>query len=538
MRFAMHHMLLQLQRSPGAGTGLAEFHRSTTRFLLAQFPSMADGGSIRPNIRTGAAGYRNGFRVAALERLHGEHRVSQRHVDRFLRNGGPGAGGIPHGNSQALGKREGSHRKYERSSDPGSAGAGGRRDCLVARFPAALHEEARAPNTSLNIKLVVPADLATIYDLNPAFAAGYTGQGQTIAVLEDSDLYNTADWDTFRKAFGLSSYTARILEHHQSRAAQGNFQLFGSGSQRRRQRSDAGCRMGQRRRARTQPSWWLLARIPPPHAGILIAAQNLVNAKAIRLRSSALAMASAKRGTEWPRMRPTIRCLAAGGGGRHVGVCCGGRRRRCQLRCGIRCRHAWHRRQRLLPLRPITSRSEEPISAIHPRARANTYWGSIQQHHDLRFGALLHSGDPLERLVRRFDPGSYSGLFGWLWPRRILWEQHGATIWKHCSGRGQRRAKRVRNRRSGGKSGGGRQLQGIRETCVANGSARAFRTMASAIFPMCRSSPPTVSGATTTCSAFPIRTMAADRAWARRLTGPAGAELRLPPQSWLGFRRW
>ncbi len=36
--------------------------------------------------------------------------------------------------------------------------------------------------------LVVPADLATIYDFNPLFAAGYSGQGQTIVVVENSDL--------------------------------------------------------------------------------------------------------------------------------------------------------------------------------------------------------------------------------------------------------------------------------------------------------------------------------------------------------------
>ena len=64
---------------------------------------------------------------------------------------------------------------------------------------------------TLEYQLIVPADLATIYDLNPAFAAGYTGQGQTIAVLEDSDLYNTADWDTFRQVFGLSTYTSGSL---------------------------------------------------------------------------------------------------------------------------------------------------------------------------------------------------------------------------------------------------------------------------------------------------------------------------------------
>jgi len=52
---------------------------------------------------------------------------------------------------------------------------------------------------------VVPADLATIYELNPLFAAGYSGQGQTIVVLEDSDLYSTSDWTTFRSVLGLAS---------------------------------------------------------------------------------------------------------------------------------------------------------------------------------------------------------------------------------------------------------------------------------------------------------------------------------------------
>jgi len=52
---------------------------------------------------------------------------------------------------------------------------------------------------------VVPGDLATIYNLNPAFSAGYTGQGQTIVVVEDTDLYNgTGDWNVFRKTFGLA----------------------------------------------------------------------------------------------------------------------------------------------------------------------------------------------------------------------------------------------------------------------------------------------------------------------------------------------
>jgi subtilase family serine protease len=63
-------------------------------------------------------------------------------------------------------------------------------------------------------QLMAPADLATIYDLNAAFAAGYTGKGQTIALASDSNLYNTGDWNTFRKVFGLSSYTGSFSTIH------------------------------------------------------------------------------------------------------------------------------------------------------------------------------------------------------------------------------------------------------------------------------------------------------------------------------------
>ena len=57
-------------------------------------------------------------------------------------------------------------------------------------------------------QLVVPADLATIYNLNPLFSAGISGQGQTVVVIEDTNVYTTADFTSFRKTFGLSSYTS------------------------------------------------------------------------------------------------------------------------------------------------------------------------------------------------------------------------------------------------------------------------------------------------------------------------------------------
>jgi hypothetical protein len=58
---------------------------------------------------------------------------------------------------------------------------------------------------------LTPSDLATIYNFNPLFNAGYSGQGQTIAVVEPTNLASADDWTTFRQTFGLSGYTAASL---------------------------------------------------------------------------------------------------------------------------------------------------------------------------------------------------------------------------------------------------------------------------------------------------------------------------------------
>ncbi len=55
------------------------------------------------------------------------------------------------------------------------------------------------------IYLIVPGDLWTIYNFGPAFTANYSGQGQTITILQDSDLYSTTDWSTFRSTLGIAS---------------------------------------------------------------------------------------------------------------------------------------------------------------------------------------------------------------------------------------------------------------------------------------------------------------------------------------------
>lgn len=61
---------------------------------------------------------------------------------------------------------------------------------------------------SSTYEAVTPADLATIYNFNGAFNANYTGQGQTVVVIEDTNVYSMSDWTTFRSTFGLSKYTS------------------------------------------------------------------------------------------------------------------------------------------------------------------------------------------------------------------------------------------------------------------------------------------------------------------------------------------
>jgi pseudomonalisin len=60
-----------------------------------------------------------------------------------------------------------------------------------------------------------PSDLATIYNVTPLYTAStpITGKGQTVVVLEDTDV-NQADVSTFRTAFGLSSYSGTFAQIH------------------------------------------------------------------------------------------------------------------------------------------------------------------------------------------------------------------------------------------------------------------------------------------------------------------------------------
>jgi len=74
--------------------------------------------------------------------------------------------------------------------------------------PQAVHKpQASGDFTKSGIYYMAPPDLATIYNFNQAFNGGITGKGQTIYLVEDSDIYTNGgtinDWATFRTGFGI-----------------------------------------------------------------------------------------------------------------------------------------------------------------------------------------------------------------------------------------------------------------------------------------------------------------------------------------------
>ncbi|HTW73468.1 MAG TPA: protease pro-enzyme activation domain-containing protein [Steroidobacteraceae bacterium] len=84
--------------------------------------------------------------------------------------------------------------------------------------PYPLHRPRAQYTLSSGQTLLSPADLATLYDLQPLFSAGDAGQGQTVVVLEDTDVYSSSDWSTFRSTFGLDAYgTGSLSQQHPAR---------------------------------------------------------------------------------------------------------------------------------------------------------------------------------------------------------------------------------------------------------------------------------------------------------------------------------
>ena len=100
-----------------------------------------------------------------------------------------------------------------------------------------------------NCYALTPPDLATIYNFNPVFTSGNTGQNQTIYLIEDTNLFTNNDWTTFRSTFGLSGYTGASLNTIHPAPPSGTNNCSRSRSERRRRRSDSRRRICECRRA-------------------------------------------------------------------------------------------------------------------------------------------------------------------------------------------------------------------------------------------------------------------------------------------------
>lgn len=121
---------------------------------------------------------------------------------------------------------------------------------------------------------LVPADLETIYNINPLLASGVSGQGQTIAVVEDTDVYSTADWSTFRATFGLSSYTSGSFAQIHPLPASGTNNCFDPGHN----GDDGEAILDAEWASAAAPSAAIdLVSCANAGDGLLIALQNLIN---------------------------------------------------------------------------------------------------------------------------------------------------------------------------------------------------------------------------------------------------------------------
>jgi len=211
--FAMDHMLLQLQRSPERERALREFidrlHDSTSPsfhqwLTAAEFGSMygaapkdidmvsrwlrVNGFTINTVYPSGMSIDFSGTAAQVTAAFHTEiHRLSVNGGDHIANMSDP---------------------QIPEMLAPVVAGIISLHDFRPHSMRKPRAQYTAGPG---KVHLVAPADLATIYNLNAAFAAGYTGQGETIAVLEDSDLYSVTDWNNFRGALGLFGYTSGTL---------------------------------------------------------------------------------------------------------------------------------------------------------------------------------------------------------------------------------------------------------------------------------------------------------------------------------------
>jgi len=212
----MEHVLLLLRRSPAAEAAAAAFAGSLHDPASADFHHWLTSAEI---------GQRFGPPPAALSAVEAWLRSEGLKVDRIL----PGGMVIDiSGRAAAMGQAFGT--SIHRFLVDGVAHIANVGDISIPASlapvlagPLSLNDFrphnrhlAAAPRLSNGAsgELVTPGDMATIYNFAPLFAAGLTGEGQTVTVVEDTDLYSRSDWTIFRSVFNLARFQHGTLSTH------------------------------------------------------------------------------------------------------------------------------------------------------------------------------------------------------------------------------------------------------------------------------------------------------------------------------------
>jgi subtilase family serine protease len=102
------------------------------------------------------------------------------------------------------------HKRSEAANNPGAG---------MAKVLPAIPDFTFTDPTDGTFYAVAPGDFNTIYNVNPVWAQGITGLGQTIVVIEDTNIQNASDVTTFRTAFGLSGFHGTFTQVHPTGAA-------------------------------------------------------------------------------------------------------------------------------------------------------------------------------------------------------------------------------------------------------------------------------------------------------------------------------
>ena len=183
---------------------------------FAKLPEMAHARAVCRPVRRQPGGHRQDHRLDAVPGIRHHHRCPKPEVHRLQRHGRGRFKArweprfITTGSTAKCILRTLPHPRFHQPSSRWCSALW----VWTISSPSPNPKPAQAPKPrytgSGGGHYVSPGDLAIIYDVLPIYQAGYTGQGQTIAVIGQSNI-QLSDIAAFRSDFGLSSNLPQIV---------------------------------------------------------------------------------------------------------------------------------------------------------------------------------------------------------------------------------------------------------------------------------------------------------------------------------------